>query len=95
MRSVQIHPPLSAPRNPITGHQRAPKTRRDRKIMHTPPRAVVAAPWSGTGWGVVNPGSPRRTVPRYVAYEVCAVWSVWTDPGEIGRHIFPTGSIGY
>jgi hypothetical protein len=37
MRSVQWHPCPSVPHKPATVGQRAPKTRRGRKIMHTPP----------------------------------------------------------
>ena len=45
MRSIQWHPVPSGPHKPITSHQRVPKTRRGRKIIHvhTPPRAPVAA----------------------------------------------------
>eukprot|EP00966_Prymnesium_polylepis_P051347 1188373-Prymnesium_polylepis.1 len=37
MRSIQWHPCPSVPHKPITCHQHATKSRRGRKIMHTPP----------------------------------------------------------
>ena len=46
MRSIQIHHSPSLPRKLTTGHQCAPKTRRGRKITHTPSDPAVAAP----GW---------------------------------------------
>ena len=46
MRSIQIHPPLSFPHKPTTGHQPLSKTRRGRNIMHTPSGPPVAAPGS-------------------------------------------------
>ena len=41
MRSIQWHHHPSAPNKPITGDQRASKTRRRRNVMLTPPRLAV------------------------------------------------------
>eukprot|EP00966_Prymnesium_polylepis_P170105 3932532-Prymnesium_polylepis.1 len=44
MRSVQWHPCLSVPHKHFTVPQHAWKMCRRHNIMHTPPRAAVAAP---------------------------------------------------